>query len=259
MPRLLLSYDSAFLALLLAGLGDEPCNITHEHCVIHHIKKKPIASCDAVDYAADMMVILAWYKLLDDIADEGMGKAYVIKPMLAGAFKKAKKKWEPLCRQLEEGLAKLATLEKEKSPSIDATASAFGEIMGAILAGYPAAKKQEVALKIADNHLGRWIYLLDAWKDIESNIASGAYNPLLYHFSYSREESQLDFRNRIHTDVERNLMLYLAELAKTVDLLDTHENTSIVDNIIYLGLLRRTENALQENGKERKKKYGQSL
>ena len=51
-------------------------------------------------------------------------------------------------------------------------------------------------------------------------------------------------------------MQYLAQLAKASDLLDTHANRPIIDNVIYMGLLRRTEDSLAKGRKmhhERKK------
>lgn len=57
--------------MLLASLDDEKDSPVPEHCIGHHIKKKTIIRNAAIDYAGDIMLILAWYKLLDDINDEG--------------------------------------------------------------------------------------------------------------------------------------------------------------------------------------------
>lgn len=65
-----LSYDAAFLAILLASIEDAPDAPLQEHCVVHPIKKKTMIYNRAVDYAGDVMLLLAWYKLLDDAKDE---------------------------------------------------------------------------------------------------------------------------------------------------------------------------------------------
>lgn len=39
-PRIVLSYDAAFLALLLGGLSGEADEPTREHCIAHPAKKK---------------------------------------------------------------------------------------------------------------------------------------------------------------------------------------------------------------------------
>ena len=89
---------------------------------------------------------------------------------------------------------------------------------------------------------------MDAYDDIEENIESGAYNPLLYRFEY-KDEGATAFRERIKEDVERNLVIYLSEIAKAFDLLDIKKNRGIIENIVYVGLLKKTEEVL---GKEEK-------
>ena len=75
LPRMVLSYDSVFLALVLAGLSEETDIVLQEHCITHHIKKKPVVfGNEALDYAADVMVILAYHKFLDDWKDERPGR-----------------------------------------------------------------------------------------------------------------------------------------------------------------------------------------
>ena len=61
LPRMTLSYDAAFLAVLLASFDDAPDIPVPEHCIGHHIKKKTVIRNEAVDFAADVMLILAWY------------------------------------------------------------------------------------------------------------------------------------------------------------------------------------------------------
>ena len=57
-PRIVLSYDAAFLALLLGGLSGEADEPTREHCIAHPAKKKTIVSNNAIDYAADVLKTL---------------------------------------------------------------------------------------------------------------------------------------------------------------------------------------------------------
>ena len=99
-------------------------------------------------------------------------------------------------------------------------------------------------------HIGKWIYLMDAYDDIDDNIKSGAYNPLIYRFNYVDGEDVEAFKGRIKDDVERLLVLYLAEIAKAVDLMDIKKNKGIIENVIYVGLLKRTEKLLNGGDKE---------
>ena len=254
-PRMVLSYDAAFLAVVLDCLDDEGENLSREGCIINPVKKKAIAYSDAIDFAADVMLILAWYKLADDIRDEGNKKAQAISSMMKGRFVKLKSARPELCTRIEENLSGLTSLEEEKCASIDAAAEAFAKIMETIFSeGLKTVsvrcdiKESEIILSRVGYHLGKWIYLMDAYDDIEENIESGAYNPLLYRFEY-KDEGATAFRERIKEDVERNLVIYLSEIAKAFDLLDIKKNRGIIENIVYVGLLKKTEEVL---GKEEK-------
>ena len=51
------------------------------------------------------------------------------------------------------------------------------------------------------------------------------------------------------------MLIYLSEMSKIVDLLALGKNKDIIENVVYMGLLRRTEKSLgKEDGKD-----GQSL
>ncbi|MDO4518082.1 MAG: DUF5685 family protein, partial [Bacillota bacterium] len=58
LPRMSLSYDAAFLAILLASLEDNPDQPVQEHCIVHPIKKKTIIRNTAIEFAGDVMLIL---------------------------------------------------------------------------------------------------------------------------------------------------------------------------------------------------------
>lgn len=246
LPRMVLSYDAAFLALLLASLDKREDQPSKEHCIIHPVKKKTIVQNEAIDYAADVMLILAWYKLLDDAHDEGRMYAKAAVTTLKGIYRKLHRARPQLCGKVEENLKTLSLLEEEKCASLDQAAEAFAKIMEAIFeeGPLPDGFKEQEALRRVGYHLGKWIYLIDAVDDVEENIQSGAYNPLLYRFSY--EPGEEDFQGRIREACRFNLFHYLGEMANAADLLTIRKNRGIIENIIYKGLLRKTENLTQK-------------
>lgn len=289
LPRMALSYDAAFLAILLESLSDTQDAPTQEHCIAHRIKKKTIIRNAAIDYAADVMLILAWYKLLDDAADEGKVYAKALTAMLKGVFKKLRRQHPALCEGIEGHLTELSALEKEKCESLDMAAEAFSKIMEVIFAegakllygnepdaakdspnsndsrsipegsstqpapllsiGEPSEQFSSTnpaeALARLGYHLGKWIYLMDAVDDIAENIDSGAYNPLLYRFRYDADtETPESFRARIAEDLNFNLYHSLAIAGNCVNALDIKKNKGIIENIIYFGLNRKTEDII---------------
>ncbi|MEG1584783.1 MAG: DUF5685 family protein, partial [Anaerovorax sp.] len=85
--------------------------------------------------------------------------------------------------------------------------------------------------------------------DIEENIESGVYNPLLYRFDY-HGQPVVEFRREIMKTCEFNLFHYLGEIGKSLDLLAIKKNKGIIENIVYMGLLRKTEEITKEEEKQ---------
>ncbi|QIB68473.1 hypothetical protein Ami103574_03685 [Aminipila butyrica] len=256
LPRLVLSYDFAFLALLLAALEPESESLKREHCLVHPVQKKPVTEENhAIRYGGDVMLILAYYKLMDDYLDDNSYKARAAALGLEPTIRRIRKEKEGLCQLTETNLQALAQLEKANCPELDRVEEPFAQIMKAIFqqgaletggtVDVANLEKRQKLLGHIGYHLGKWIYLMDAYEDIDENIAKKTYNPLLYRFDYdSDKESISSFRERIRDEVEFNLIHYLAELSNGLDLLDIKKNRGILENIAYLGLRRRTEQVL---------------
>ena len=291
LPRMVLSYDAAFLAILLASLSDESDAPVQEHCIAHPvIKKKTVIRNRAIDYAGDVMLILAWYKLADDAADEGKAYAKPVMLMMKRIFRRLNRLYPELCSSIENHLSALSALEREKCASIDMAAEAFSKIMedifteglrtvygseppqqtspGADRSDYgisgasgmqngpcgfasPGSDTRELLAR-AGYHLGKWVYMIDAVDDIEENIESGAYNPLLFRFGFdAANETADEFRARIEPDLRFNLYHYLAMLSRCTDSLDIRKNAGIIENVIYFGLNRKTEEIIMRTDKDK--------
>ena len=258
LPRMALSYDAAFLALLLASVDDQPDAPVQEHCVAHHIKNKTIIRNAAIEYAGDVMLILAWYKMLDDAHDEGKVSAKAATRLLRRLHRKLQKKYPALCDGIEINLAKLGGLEEAKCASLDEAAESFSKIMEVIFREgarslYLDSPDLHETFARTGYHMGKWIYLIDAADDIEENIDSGAYNPLLYRFDYQGEDSgetPQQFRARIRDNLEFNLYHYLSVLSEQTGSLDIKKNRGIIDNVIFFGMNRKTEEIINKEHNE---------
>ena len=291
LPRMVLSYDAAFLAILLASLSDESDTPVQEHCIAHPvIKKKTVIRNRAIDYAGDVMLILAWYKIADDAADEGKAYAKPVMLMMKRIFRRLNSLYPKLCSSVKYHLSALSALEREKCASIDMAAEAFSKIMEDIFteglqAVYgsdppqqtsPGADRSDYGISGASGmqngpcgfaspgndtrellaragyHLGKWVYMIDAVDDIEENIESGAYNPLLFRFKFdAANETADEFRARIEPDLRFNLYHYLAMLSRCTDSLDIRKNAGIIENVIYFGLNRKTEEIIMRTDKDK--------
>ena len=253
LPRMALSYDAAFLAILLASIEDAPDAPLQEHCVVHPIKKKTMIYNRAVDYAGDVMLLLAWYKLLDDAKDENRFYAKATMVLLRSIYRDLRKQYPDLCKGIEENLAKLTALEQAKCDSIDQAADAFSQIMKIIFqegirtlyeADVVTIEPEHPAKEHADPqslietagqigwHLGKWIYLIDAVDDIEKDIKSGSYNPLKAKFPDANSLSGVEFRKF----AKERLDLTAGETANALGGLKFNRFGDIIENVVCDGM-----------------------
>lgn len=252
LPRMALRYDAAFLAVLLDSVIDEPDEPAREHCIAHHISKRTVIRNRSIEYAGDLMLILAWFKLLDDVHDEGKTSARAASLILRPMYRKLERKYPALCKGIADNLSGLSALEDRKCASIDEAAEPFAAIMKAIFR--EGSTSLHATFAEIGYHMGKWVYLIDAVDDIEENIENGAYNPLLYRFDYRgcvscdeslSGETAKAFRERIRESVAFNLFHYLAVVSQKIEALDIKKNKGIIENILYFGMNNKTREILK--------------
>jgi len=254
LPRLSLNYDLTFLYLLLSATDPAKGNGKMEPCIAHPLKKRFVVSSDVyAEYASDMNIILTYYSLQDKWVDEKnpVGKAGTI--ALKIPFKKAKKLHPEKCKYIESCLKKLSELEQNGCDSVDEAAEPFAAMMRELFeCGHIKDEKQKKTLGWLGYNLGRWIYILDAWDDIEDDINKQNYNPILMQYNY-KGESIPEFKIKIYNTVNFNLTYSLSEAEKAYSLLGIEKNKGRLDNILYSGLIVKTDKVLQGRGKVNEK------
>ena len=109
--RLGLSYDMAFLALLLMSLYEPEETAGKPACLLHPLRS--YIDNEYVRYAADMNVALAYYNCLDDVADEGKPLAKMMSGLLGKALPEIENRYSRQCGAIRECIARLSALEQE--------------------------------------------------------------------------------------------------------------------------------------------------
>lgn len=256
LPRLTLNYDSTFLAVLLSCLSDKKLDAARENCIAHPVSKRMvIKNNEIIDYASDINVVLAYFKMQDDWQDEKSALSKAGMMLLRSAFKKIRKRYESKCSIIQQRLKELSALEKQKCGSIDMAAEPFAKLMEEITVYEPLCQDErtEKVLRWMGYNIGRWIYILDAFDDLEKDIKKKNYNPFIYQYHYNNEDFS-QFRDKIKQDVEFNLTYSLSQIAKGFELLDKKSDAAIAENIIYMGMLRKTEHILKAGSCQRVEK-----
>lgn len=241
--RLGLSYDMAFLALMLASLSDDEDEIASEHCIIHHLARRPVLHNEpALRYAADMMMILGYENFLDDVRDGDKSRFHPMGQVLRRASSRSAAAYPQIASRTKEALSRLYDLEGRSGAAVDEKADCFAEVMAVIFTGFRPAAAQERILQVFAENLGRWIYILDAMDDYSDDVKDGKSNPLF------RQDQD---RQQAATAVEPVLYYYLGEISKAYELLQIKKNKGILDNVIYMGLRRTTDEVLSGKGRSK--------
>lgn len=235
--RLGLSYDMTFLAILADSLTDDTPVLRDEGCIKHIGKHTICFDNSAIDYSADVSIILTYHKICDDISDERSIKAFLAKIPYAFAYKKACIKYPQVASNVKGSLKSLAALEKERCPHIDIAADPFASLTAFIFATFDAS------LESIGYNVGRFIYIADAYKDINSDIRQGTYNPFVC--AHSKDYLATDeFKNQI----KASLNMTLAAISQSYSKIKINKNKEILDNIIYMGLRFAYDNLFKESG-----------
>ena len=242
--RLGLSYDITFLALVLSSALFEDADITEERCAVHPFKKHPCVVNDkAVDYAARVGEILTYLKLKDDRDDEGSAKARLAMAALRRGKNRAVAKNREAFDFISDRLSELSLLEKQNCSEIDEVADRFAKILEYVFTpDFVTDGDTRRILSWFGYNLGRWLYIIDAYNDIEKDYKSGSYNAFLQNASGGAEEIKRKIRER----VDFTLTLTLENMASALELLNLHRNRALIENIVYQGLKGKQKSVLGE-------------
>ncbi|WP_245674460.1 DUF5685 family protein [Andreesenia angusta] len=253
LSRLGLNYDLAFLGIVLSSLEEEPDRFAREGCISNPLKKKPVALENrALEYTADLSMALIHHKLRDDWRDEKSFKSLFADIPFALAFRKSAFKHPEKHRAIAESLERLSALESESCKVVDEAADTFGKLMEAIATPeYIEDEGVKRALGFMGYNLGRWIYILDAFEDMENDLKENSYNPLLLQYEYSEDETLEEFKSRIVERVEFSLTFTLDNVSKSLEVLELYRNREIVENIVYMGMRFKMERILGKKGDEK--------
>lgn len=223
--RLTLQYDCAFLAAFLLEVSGG-AQFYRGGCVPRlYRRRRPIAkSCIALDYAADVNILLSYYAVCDNVRDEGRLGSAAARLALRRAYQSAAKRQPELNRALDEALKRLNSIERAEVVGTDAASDASGHLLEALAAHAPNLKSENrTAAKWLFYNIGKWICLLDAWEDRERDAKSHSYNPFLTE-SLSPDDAAFLM------NVAR------AEAEKALDLITFAGGSAITQNVVRLGL-----------------------
>ncbi len=223
LSKLTLNYDMTFLALFLSSLYEPNLTTINKKCLIHPKKSQSYIKNEYIEYAADMNVVLAYYKCIDDWNDDKNILMYSFSSLIEAKIKHIKEKFPEKILVIENLIGELSKIEK-RNGSPDEASDCFGNILGEIF----LYRKDNWASEVYNFGylLGKFIYLIDAAIDIEKDKKKGSYNPFL----------ALDISE---IEIENILKVIIGEAAEIFEKLPLVQDENILRNIIYSGVWQR--------------------
>lgn len=228
--QLALSYDMAFVAILLTALYDVPTAYTAGRCAPHPIKPRPRADNEFMDYAADMTAALAYYNFLDDWQDDHRRASLAQAQKLEPSLPALRERWPRQLQTMAAQLDRLNALESAGSHDLDALCNAFGALLGEVF-----ACRDDIwapALRAMGQGLGGFIYLMDAYDDLEKDEKKGRFNALR---QLADELPPAAYEQRCH-ELLTQQMAFCAQNFELLPILKDTPEGQLLHNTIYAGV-----------------------
>lgn len=250
--RLTLSYDATFFALLQLS-NEENCPAScRRHCVVHPFtRRRCFSGGDSLARAADISVILSYYKIRDGIRDSRFPKklAYVLAlPFYAFPHRKAAKNAPDAEAAACAYIAAQNDAEQKRTASVDEAAHPTARMLEQLLSGGAQTQTQARILSRLGYFLGRWVYMMDAADDFDDDRRTGSYNP----FAAQGEKRPTEL-------IERLLNSCLYEIAAAASLQPEGRFDAILKNIFFLGLPGTQKAVLSGQFNRRRSRPGREI
>lgn len=245
--RMTLSYDMAFLVLFLTSLYETPTKELQSHCPLHPVKKIPMLQNEISEYGAKMNILLVYFKCEDDWKDDKSLKGIAGMHLFRKKAKELCKEYKRQAQVIQKQLKVLAVYEEKQEETLDLAAGAFGKLMAELFVYKEDMWEQE--LRNFGFYLGKFIYIMDAYDDLEEDLKTGSYNPLKVVKKNSKDDN--DYENT----VQQILVMMMAEATAAFEKLPLLWDTEILRNILYSGVWAKY-NKKQKEKQEKQERDG---
>lgn len=241
--QITLTYDMTFVVVLLSALYEPLTQKGTTRCVIHPVCRQPVRKNAATEYGADMNVLLTYYKCMDDWEDEKKFAALGYGKILQRKNNQLSYRYPEKAEKIRKLLEELSQMEKAGETDIDKMSGCFGRIMEEIFAW--KTDVWEGSLRRMGFYLGKFIYILDAYDDVEKDVKNGNYNPFAEKYIMKGFNEQ----------VRQLLIMMMAQTCREFEKLPIIKYTDILRNILYSGVWCRFEAIARKRREAGEKKH----
>ena len=244
--RYTVNYDTAFMAALVSDFLDFPEEIDKRACIGHPFSRTPmVLRNELLEKLSCANVILAYYKVLDDVTD-GSRKARVALKIMKKAYDKAKTMLPGADEIVRDGYDRLRRMEQNNEKMLDRVCDCFAALLKNLFALLLGDKANEPVLSLAYN-IGKFVYIADALDDIDEDAADGNYN--VFIAALGEYESRAAFVGKHRAQLEFIFASTVNKAIAAFNDMSFTQSYSLLENIIYYGLRDETEKLLSAEKK----------
>lgn len=230
--QIILNYDLTFLGILLTALYEKETIKKEEFCIVHPFHKQMKYSNECLDYCSDMTIILSYFKCEDDWLDDKKILSKCEMSLLQHKFNQLKKKYPEKIETIQNVLRKTHELEKEDCKDIDALANLSGQMLACIYEYQDDVWK--TTLSKMGYFLGKFIYIMDAYEDLDLDIKKNNFNVL--------KDKEIN--------INEILEMMMAECTSYFERLPILDNADLLRNILYAGIWTKLNLLMKKKGEK---------
>lgn len=222
--RFTLSYDMTFVAMVLSALYEPEEVPGSERCLPHMMKPHDYILTPTMDYAVDMNIALAYHKCADNWQDDRNPLYAAAQQALKSAYRRVSAMHPEKCRAIEAWMDGVREIEQAGREEIDPPMNLTGKMLGTLFQYRDDFFSPELG-RMGDG-LGRFIYFMDAYDDLEKDVRRKKYNPLksIMH--------QPDYE-AVCKDA---MTMAMADCADAFECLPIVRDADLIRNILYSGV-----------------------
>lgn len=253
LSRLTLSYDITFLLLVRLSFSGTLPSFNSGRCPFNPSKKCNYC-CNADEelrYAAAVAMMLFYHKVKDNISDSSIFKRipmYLILPWASFKYKKAKKLYPEVSNIIEDCMVGQRETENKNTSLSDEAAHYSAEALGRISA-YNIDDPEGNLYRFGYG-IGKWVYLTDAFDDIEKDIKSESYNVFVNRYNLRENKISDEIKKEITGTINMSSSVFIS----AYESIKNKTLSPIVENIIYEGMHKSLDKILSDEGKDKKSK-----
>lgn len=252
LSRLTLSYDITFLVLTrLSFMGTLPC-FENGRCPFNPTKKCNYChnSDEELRYASAVAMMMFYHKIRDNISDGSVLKKlmmYLLLPWATLKYKKARKMYHEVALLIEESMKAQTDTENKNSAITDEAAHNSADALGKITA-YNIDDPEGNIYRFGYG-IGKWVYLTDAFDDIEKDLKTGCYNVFVNKYNLTSEKLTEEIKQEITETINMSSVIFISAYEN----IKNKTLVPIMENIIYEGIHKSLDKIVKGDSKDERK------